>query len=96
VLRIEAEVALELGGPEEALLRLSEADGFAARQGAHMLALRIAVTRAGLLGAASDQGSAAQMLQRALERINEPDESTDLVRAHEMLGRIPVLAHGPS
>jgi predicted ATPase len=81
---------------------LEQATDMAEAQGATMLALRIAVTRAQIGGRIDDFDNISQSLDAALRRIREDDGCSDLIEAravaerlHERLGSAPSGALQP-
>jgi predicted ATPase/class 3 adenylate cyclase len=102
LLRVQAEMMLraDSGSAAAAISVLTEAGELAARQQAHMLGLRIAITGAGLDMRRRGPEHAARRLARAIARVMEDDGSSDLLEARalekrlrERLGTTALTAH---
>jgi len=81
----EAVFAADPTAFDEARRRFSQAAALAERQAVPMLSLRAALSLARLDTALQTGGEAASAVRAALDRISEPDDSPDILEAHEFL-----------
>ncbi len=83
----ESMFAADAAAIEPARALLDDAAAMADAQGVSMLALRIAVSRAGFDLASGDPRTASARLRQAIAAIAEPEETTDLAEARRLLLR---------